>query len=857
MSQDADPIEEPRRLPRWADRPQVWASTALLLVLPLALALVGYQRPELCGDALFYGYQLERMGEVGGRWWQIADDPQLGQPYQTEMARNPSLFEGLDLLLIAALPSRFLDPRQTYYLAALAALAFNGWVAGGIVRRFSRSTFWAALTVVLVTWNHPTATRYLGHLHLLKTGWAVLAVWMFAEYLHDPTRRRGVLLGLAMAGVLQSSFYFGFLLGLAMGLWWMGCLVARRVERRHLLATGLAGLTFAVVGAALTFPVWTTAKSYYFADDYFHRPWSETWWFGAELWQYLVPPNSLAAAEFMSQVHARDANAYWEGWYFPGYTVLCAIALYVVARLRGWRLWPARAHVLDVFMGLITILVVLSLAGGPSYFLFQLVPSFRAYGRAGLIATALGYVAAPLVLQGMIAAVRSRLLRVAALAGVVALAAFDARRAVLVHGVELSSSLNDAREYIEGPTDPNPAWVDWLAQQPPDVRLVAFSPIPPDLPVTMNTWGIPNLRHRSRHRHATLNGCNLRLFEGDLKLLGASYKQMNPAGLRFLVALGYETLAFDRKYLRANSWIESQPGLDWIAQRGEWRIARANSYMNRFPTQSLERMLTEQPRDQAPVVVPRHVWITGRLEVDRETVVPENGQALMAWSNAKGELIDTPYNALFQHIFGPGIPAFTIQTPKMPGNYELVFLDRSRRRLASKPYLVVATPPRNEPLISGKVSALSVNAVVQEIDPASSKPLRLVLENTSSYYLPALVEWGPICRSVRAQPGLIEPGLGSVVFGVRVKGAGGRTLQELKLVLPNDVPPRGRLELELPTDHLVPTSERVQVTIAPMFLQCKPRKVAETLADVRLTVSTGPDAQPSSAAVSADRPLLR
>ncbi len=74
--------------------------------------------------------------------------------------------------------------------------------------------------------------------------------------------------------------------------------------------------------------------------------------------------------------------------------MLAGIAIYVIARLRGTRLCEAQGF-LDLMMGQIALLVGLSLAGGPSFFLYRFVPSIRAYGRAGELALGLGCVAAP------------------------------------------------------------------------------------------------------------------------------------------------------------------------------------------------------------------------------------------------------------------------------------------------------------------------------------------------------------------------------------------------------------------------------------------------------------------------------
>ena len=204
-----------------------WASRFVLVVLPVVLALVGYYRAQLAGsplprprgDAAFYAYQLQRAAECHGQWWRIAADSRLGHPYPSEFAKHPGLFEGVDLMLLATLFAGTVGAAWTYHLAALAALTFNGWIAAWIVFRITRSTLWALVAVALVTLNESVAVRVMVHLHLFKFGWALLAVWAFVAFLKQPAWRRGLLLGLAVALVLQASFYLGFFTGLGLGFW--------------------------------------------------------------------------------------------------------------------------------------------------------------------------------------------------------------------------------------------------------------------------------------------------------------------------------------------------------------------------------------------------------------------------------------------------------------------------------------------------------------------------------------------------------------------------------------------------------------------------------------------------------------
>jgi hypothetical protein len=812
---------------------QDWACRAALAVLPVLLAWVAYYRPVLRGepvpriraDATFYAYQLARAGEVRGRWWEVADDELVGAPYQPETSKHPGIYEGVDLLLISAAVGRSLDPTQTYHLAVIVVLAINGWVAGWIVRHLTRSYLWAALAIVLITLNYPTSGRMMGHLHLFKHGWVILAVWAFWRYLDVPSLRRGVAFGLLMAWVLQGSFYFGFLLALGLGIWWVGCGVAGRLGWEHLAATCAAGASVALAGAAATFPVWTVASKKLLTEEYFQRSWFEVWAYGSDLWQYVVPPDSPLAAGYFRSTQIVPWLKKPEGWNFPGYTVLLAVAIYLVARLRGHRACDAPRKFLDVVMGLMAIFAVLSLSGGPSYLFFLYFPSFRCYGRAGLLSLGLGCVAAPIVFQGAIARVRSRMARLVLIAGVLALAYADARRVA------------DHFRWLPGDPDP-PAWVEWLSRQPPGIRLAAFSPPHPNV---LYWWGIPGDAYRLRHGHATLNGCDFQLLQGDLKLLGASYERMTPSGLRFVVSLGYRTLAFRRDYLDANPWIRDAPWLERVAERGEWLVLRARSEMLPFPGATMSTLVAlRAPAEDTPRV-PARSWITGQLETDRDVVTSRNAPMLLVWADARGEYLGKPNPGLSQHIFGPGMPAYTVKTPKTPGSYRLAFLDPRGRLLGSRPYLITSELSGSHPGLDGRGVDVAVNAATVDFADSSKAVLRVALENASHHYLQVHTDRGTLPASGRAQPGLFPAAPGSLSLQVRVVHPAGRSPpQEFDVLPPRDLSPGGRLEWELPLDRLVGEPGAVRVEVMPKLAQMPPRVVSPEKADLRLVARSVP-----------------
>ena len=773
------PGQDPGREPADRSAPlRAWACRIGLAILPLVLGLVGYYRPTLAGhplpplvgDGAFYVYQLTRAAELGGRWWAVDTDERLGYPYPPITARHPGIFEGVDLMLASALTGRVLGPTANYHALALLMLGVNGWVAAWLAYRLTRSYGWSALAILLITLNDPTAGRLGGHLHLFKLGWALLAVAAFARYLAAPTRRRGLALGLAAAWALASSFYLGFLLGIGLAAWWLGCLLAGRLRRAHLGATLAAGLGFAAAGAALTFPVWTNARGAAQAGQYFQRQRYETWLYGAELWQYFVPPNSPVARDYISGFTQKSAGAFWEGWYYPGHVVLLAVLGYAVARLRGRRPPAGDPAFLDLTLGLIGVFVVLSLAGGPSFLIYQWYSGFRCYGRAGLLALSLGCVATPAILQWGTRAIRKRWLRGAIVAGLVALAAFDGAKAA-------------RRFHFAGPR-PGPAWSDWLGKQPGGVRLAAFGPGDGD---PFYWWGIDSLDRRLEHAHATLNGGEFELFQGDLALAGGSWGRLTPESLRMVLSFGYDAIAFHREYLDGLPWIAASPLLERREDLGEWSIFRANPRAARYPSVAPADLLAGLDRE-APRSVPAGAWITGRLALGRNVVVTSPNRIRLAWEDGQGRRLGRPAPALLQHVFGPDMPAYTVRSPEAAGPHRLVFLDEAGRRLAAVPYVVDpglkvwSKQDGGPPEGSGRV----------EVEVGATGPARVFLVNDGPRYFQAHSYRDPNLGAAAVQPGMSHPAPGSLVLRVKPLDASGGGVECL---LPADLPPGGRIEV--------------------------------------------------------------
>jgi hypothetical protein len=825
------------------ERPRLtWArisTWALLAVLPLVLAVAAYYPaqlrgkpfPRLEGDASLYAYQLMRAAECHGQWWHIVNDERLGYPYPSEFAKHPGLFEGVDLLLLAALTAGWTGIPAAYHLAVLFALVVNGWIAAWIVLRFTRSPLWAAMAVILITLNQSVAVRILGHIHLFKFSWILLSTLAFVYFLERPTRRSGLVLGIALALVLQSSFYFGYFMVLSLGAWYLKEIVAGRVKRGQFMPAGVAVLAFALLGGALCFPVVTGTSAIGGSGGYFHRDWAETWGYSSELWKYFVPKGSWVANSYWRDVRQRVVPPLMdEGWNFPGYTVLLGVLVAGASRLRGGAIYGRLGPFVKVGLGLLVLWTILSLAGGPSVLLFAVAPSFRCYGRFGLLVVGVGSVLAPVVLCEW---VRSRR---RPLAGNVL--------TLLVLLLVASDGWHAAASFPgwSGQAAP-PAWVEWLKGQPAHVRLAAFA-MPEPNGSSINWWGSPALSWLPWHGHSTLNGCDYALLEGDLRLLGGSYERINPAGLRFVASLGYDTLAFHRDYLAANSWIETLPWLDRVDEREEWQFFQANHDFARFPETSLEQVLARANlEEQLPTHVPQDCWITGSWPVAEDLFVAGSNWALLAWTDENGKIVTEPKRAFYQHIFGPSIPAYTIRSPKRPGRYRLVVLDRENRPRAAKRYEIVSDLTVSQPDFPARRPGVTVHSAL--FRPTKSRSdqsgLALTLHNTSSHYIQSQVFREHLPDVSRTHPGLCSEWTGAnagamVLRFAPEKNNGVESKLAREIFLAEDLPPGGRLNVVIPTDRLPYPWAKSPVQVVPSVAGVGGSEVSAERADLKLLI---------------------
>jgi hypothetical protein len=171
----------------------------------------------------------------------------------------------------------------------------------------------------------------------------------------------------------------------------------------------------------------------------------------------------------------------------------------------------------------------------------------------------------------------------------------------------------------------------------------------------------------------------------------------------------------------------------------------------------------------------------------------------LVWTDQRGRTIGNPARACYQHVFGPGIPAFCVKTPQAEGDYRLVFVDDQRRAVHSRGYRVRGGL---ETILSRFTSSKSVDAsemVTATVNPSGNTPT-LILENKSPYYLQSNTSREQVyLRSAMWHAGSLRTSAGSLVLRLSpALNPADRGRNQSLILLPCDLPPGSRLELILP-----------------------------------------------------------
>jgi hypothetical protein len=157
-----------------------------------------------------------------------------------------------------------------------------------------------------------------------------------------------------------------------------------------------------------------------------------------------------------------------------------------------------------------------------------------------------------------------------------------------------------------------------------------------------------------------------------------------------------------------------------------------------------------------------------------------------------------------------GIPAYSVLSPSKPGNYRLVFLDEKGHQLAEKPYVVnpaLRTLPNPPP---SDLSGVSIQPVGAAETPGR---VRVAMENTSPYYLQSHTNHWAVPPSVRTLPSYGEIAVGSLFL--RLKPDPEDPSEAAAFPLPFDLPPGGRVEIDLSADRFTVSPTDVIARLAP------------------------------------------
>ena len=540
------------------------------------------------GDAAFYTVQTWRTGKLlQGRWWKQIQPLGGPQDYPPDSTRLPHVFEGVDTMLLSAVTCLFLpdipdlshntptrselpghpvlmDPDQNIFQGGLSApilnfnilsvlvLLINGWVFGGYLYAVTSRLWPALLAQILITLNWSTAFQFNTHLNWYKHAWILIVVITAFRLWETPSARRAVFFGLATAGLIQSSWYFTYLLMLAFFLAG-GILVACKVlQRTHIPGLIISILVAGIVGGLLTFPYW--AQKHGQQEQFKKRDLRDLIWFSSEPSHYLLPLWSQPGKLYHeARVRYSPLASDKEIWHYPGIVILLSMIAYGAWVLRRHQTTDRDQQRLDFLALMISLLVFVSLSGGISIIMFKFAPQFRVYGRAGTIAVGLSALMVPLFLHRCLNAIHCSLLRRGVISLCFVVALFDGwwcYQAVTPPKFDKSLNL--------------PGWVPWLAQQDKSQKAVILPIVPEDY--TQSYWWI-------FHRHDVLNTCDVRPFQREVEQIDAPDPQtISPALIEILKKHGYRFMIVQNQLWKQFPWMDKPGVLTKIQDGLTWRV---------------------------------------------------------------------------------------------------------------------------------------------------------------------------------------------------------------------------------------------------------------------------------------------
>jgi hypothetical protein len=436
-----------------------------------------------------------------------------------------------------ALLARLFHPVTAYNWLVLATFPLSAAAAYALARHLMMPATAAALAAFAFAFSPFHLAQAAYHVHVAQTQWIPLYLLALFRCLDRSTAATIGLLALSAVGVALSNFYGGLIAGvmtpMAVAGHWYFISRDEAGSRRRVLITlaSLGALAFA--GAAYA---WIVAPAVVAAPDAFAVARDDLVRYGATWRSYVVPP----------VVHPLFGDSASRVWIAAGVGIglleqqlSLGVGLMTLAAVSIYAWWRRRRRVaaliavpLIATIGLFALVFSLSPQGtlgpftvsGPSAFLYDVVPMFRAYARFGVVVQ----------------------LMIALLAGIGAdwLWRRDRRPAKIIAAALVVLT---AIEYMAAPAAlSRDVWPTrahrWLAHQPEPVRALDCAPLTADSPSL--EWLSEG---RISPRQWTIDDCD----EPDIsaKLAAAGYTHMlirqRPDGqaARAATAAGLQSLA--------------------------------------------------------------------------------------------------------------------------------------------------------------------------------------------------------------------------------------------------------------------------------------------------------------------------
>jgi hypothetical protein len=361
-------------------------TAAIVMTWPLASGFTYLGRTSNSGDGRFSVWNVAWVAHALLTDSRRLFDANIFHPHRGTLAYSEAnLGAGLLAVPVWALTGNAQAAHNSVVLFAFAASLVTAWL---LVRRVTRDGAAAATSAALFAFC-PFVFAHTPHIQLLMTAGLPLSLLMFHKLVDDPSPRRGVTLGLALAAQALSCAYYGIFAGLIVA--YGSCFYAWVRRRWRSSGYWIAIGSAAVVSMLAVLPFFLPYIQMQ-QETGFRRPLEESATYSAYLRSYLA--SSAHVHHWMLGI-IRNWNA---EVLFPGFL---SIGLSVLGLAHAWRepdtaTPPARVArdretaIFYVSVGLLGFWTSLGPRAGLYTVLFHVVPVFsllHAPGRTGIIVT--------------------------------------------------------------------------------------------------------------------------------------------------------------------------------------------------------------------------------------------------------------------------------------------------------------------------------------------------------------------------------------------------------------------------------------------------------------------------------------